>query len=126
MSGTSPGRGETTSVSQPSNVADDVAHDITESITGNGDSSTPTGTGPAATAARNAMNAIRMDFAEANQWVFYGMAIALGVGFLCAIRHPGGRAVTPKEETETEGTYEESPDQRTASRSDPRSHQADA
>lgn len=110
----------------PPNVADNVAHNITESITGNGDSSTPTGTGPAATAARNAMNAIRMDFAEANQWVFYGMAIALGVGFLCAIRHPGGRAVTPKEETEPEVTHEGTSDQRTASRADPRSHEADA
>jgi hypothetical protein len=38
------------------------------------------------------MSAIRMDFAEANQWVFYGMAIALGIGFLCALRHPGGKA----------------------------------
>jgi hypothetical protein len=40
------------------------------------------------------MSAIRMDFAEANQWVFYGMAIALGVAFLCALRHPGGKAGT--------------------------------
>jgi hypothetical protein len=40
------------------------------------------------------MSAVRMDFAEANQWVFYGMAIALGIGFLCALRHPGGRATT--------------------------------
>jgi hypothetical protein len=37
------------------------------------------------------MSAIRMDFAEANQWVFYGMAIALGIGYLCALRHPGGK-----------------------------------
>ncbi len=34
---------------------------------------------------------IRMDFAEANQWVFYGMAIALGVAFLFALRRPGTR-----------------------------------
>jgi hypothetical protein len=40
------------------------------------------------------MNAVRMDFAEANQWVFYGMAIALGIGFLCALRHPGGKAAS--------------------------------
>lgn len=37
------------------------------------------------------MSAIRMDFAEANQWVFCGMAITLGVAFLCALRHPGGK-----------------------------------
>ncbi|CAM5739215.1 hypothetical protein SALBM311S_11046 [Streptomyces alboniger] len=40
---------------------------------------------------RDSMNAIRMDFAEANQWVFYGMAIALGIGFVCALMHPGTR-----------------------------------
>ena len=39
-----------------------------------------------------------MDFAEANQWVFYGMAIALGIAFLCALRHPGTRVT---EETRT-------------------------
>ncbi len=71
--------------------ADTVARDITESITGNGDARAPTGTGPAAEATRDAMRAVRMDFAEANQWVFYGMAIALGIGYLCAVRHPGGR-----------------------------------
>ncbi|MEU5634570.1 hypothetical protein ACH47C_30630 [Streptomyces rishiriensis] len=35
-----------------------------------------------------------MDFAEANQRVFYAMAVALGVGHLCAVRHPGGRGIT--------------------------------
>ncbi|MFJ4079375.1 MFS transporter [Streptomyces iakyrus] len=71
--------------------ADTVARDVTESITGSGDSRPPTGTGPAAEATRESMSAIRMDFAEANQWVFYGMAIALGIGYLCALRHPGGK-----------------------------------
>lgn len=70
--------------------ADTVARDVTESITGSGDARPPTGSGSAAEATRDAMSAIRMDFAEANQWVFYGMAIALGVAFLCALRHPGG------------------------------------
>lgn len=82
----------------PPNVAQDVARNITESLTGNGDSSPPTGTGPVATTMREAMGAVRMDFAEANQWVFYGMAIALGIGFLCALRHPGTRVT---EETRT-------------------------
>ncbi len=40
---------------------------------------------------RESMPAIRMDFAEANQWVFYGMAIALGIAFLVSLRHPGTR-----------------------------------
>ncbi|MEV8086487.1 MFS transporter [Streptomyces nigra] len=82
----------------PESVSDDVAHGVTESITGNGDDAEPTGTGPVADAIRDAAGAIRMDFAEANQWVFYGMAIALGLAFLCALRHPGGRAVTPDEQ----------------------------
>ncbi|MGW1610052.1 MFS transporter [Streptomyces sp. NPDC002285] len=86
----------------PPGVAENVARNISESITGTGDNSSPTGTGPAATALRDSMDAVRMDFAEANQWVFYGMAIALGIGYLCALRHPGGRAVTPTyEETAT-------------------------
>lgn len=98
----------------PPNVADDVARDITDSITGNGDAAPPTGTGPAATTMREAMSAIRMDFAEANQWVFYGMAIALGIAFLCALRHPGGRAVTSEDPEETP-TPASRPDQRTGS-----------
>ena len=40
---------------------------------------------------RDSMDAVRMDFAEADQWVFYGTAVALGIGFLCALRHPGAR-----------------------------------
>ncbi|MFE6595138.1 hypothetical protein [Streptomyces sp. NPDC057781] len=48
---------------------------------------------------REAMPAIRMDFAEANQWVFYGMAVALAVGYCCALRHPGGRAATDEDDT---------------------------
>lgn len=60
-------------------------------MTGNPDAKTPTGEGPVATVMRDSMNAIRMDFAEANQWVFYGMAIALGIGFVCALMHPGTR-----------------------------------
>ncbi|WP_174864641.1 MFS transporter [Streptomyces spinoverrucosus] len=78
-----------------SNEARDMARDITEAVTGNSDSRAPTGTGPTAETMRDVMDAVRMDFAEANQWVFYGMAIALGIAFLCALRHPGGRAVTP-------------------------------
>lgn len=61
-------------------------------MTGNADNRQPSGDGPVATTVRESMSAIRMDFAQANQWVFYGMAIALGVGFLCAGRHPGGAA----------------------------------
>ncbi|EGX55698.1 export protein [Streptomyces zinciresistens K42] len=81
----------------PPGQARDAARSISESVTGTGDASPPTGTGPTAEVMRNAMSAIRTDFAEANQWVFYGMAIALGVGYLCALRHPGGRALTPRE-----------------------------
>ncbi|MFE7897586.1 MFS transporter [Streptomyces sp. NPDC057424] len=83
--------GTLTSEGMSAGDANTVARDVTESITGSGDSRPPTGTGPAAEATRESMSAIRMDFAEANQWVFYGMAIALGIGFLCALRHPGGK-----------------------------------
>ncbi|MYR42995.1 MFS transporter [Streptomyces sp. SID5910] len=76
----------------PPGTAHDVARRISESVTGHGDSRPPTGNDTAAQATRDAMDAIRMDFAQANQWVFYGMAIALGIAFLCALGHPGGRA----------------------------------
>ncbi|MFE5944757.1 MFS transporter [Streptomyces sp. NPDC056480] len=77
-------------------TADQVARGITDSVSGHGDATPPTGTGQVAEATRDAMSSIQMDFAQANQWVFYGMAVALGLGFLCAVRHPGDRAV-PKE-----------------------------
>ncbi|WP_405608098.1 MFS transporter [Streptomyces sp. NBC_00076] len=75
----------------PQGPARAAARDISEAVTGNPDAKTPTGEGPVATVMRDSMNAIRMDFAEANQWVFYGMAIALGIGFVCALMHPGTR-----------------------------------
>ncbi|MFG3103547.1 MFS transporter [Streptomyces sp. NPDC048182] len=83
----------------PPGQARGVARDITESVTGNGDAAPPTGTGPAADAMRDAMAAVRLDFAEANRWVFYGMAVALAIAFLCARFHPGGR-VDGREPTE--------------------------
>ncbi|MEU9755482.1 MFS transporter [Streptomyces althioticus] len=83
----------------PPDARASVARDITEAVTGHADDRIPTGDGATATAMREAMPAIRMDFAEANQWVFYGMAIALGIGWFCALRHPGGRAAeaTPED-----------------------------
>ncbi|MEU6981284.1 MULTISPECIES: MFS transporter [unclassified Streptomyces] len=72
-------------------VADQVARGITDSVSGHGDGTPPTGTGPVAEATRDAMSAIQTDFAQANQWVFYGMAVALALAFVCALRHPGGR-----------------------------------
>ncbi|MFF7048193.1 MFS transporter [Streptomyces griseorubiginosus] len=74
--------------------ARDTAHQVSSSITGSGDASPPSGTGAAAGKMRDLVSTVRMDFAEANQWVFYGMAVALGIAFLVALRHPGG---TPAE-----------------------------
>lgn len=76
--------------------ARDTAHHVSSSITGSGDASPPSGTGAAASQMRDLVSTVRMDFAEANQWVFYGMAVALGIAFLFALRHPGG---TPAEAT---------------------------
>ncbi|MCT7355145.1 MFS transporter [Streptomyces sp. 15-116A] len=78
----------------PQEEAEDVARQVTEAVTGSGDTRVPEGGGAAAESMRDVMTAVRMDFAEANQWVFYGMAIALGLAFLCALRHPGGRVET--------------------------------
>ncbi|ANB06936.1 hypothetical protein SAM40697_2978 [Streptomyces ambofaciens] len=72
-----------------------IVRDVTEAITGNADTRAPTGDGALATTVREAMPGIRRDFAEADQWVFYGMAVALALGYCCALRHSGGRAATP-------------------------------
>ncbi|WP_328861040.1 MFS transporter [Streptomyces sp. NBC_00306] len=82
----------------PDGPARDAARNVAEAVTGNPDAKTPTGDGPIATAMRDSMNAIRMDFAEANQYVFYGMAIALAIAFVCSLLHPGTRVT---EETDT-------------------------
>ncbi|WP_333737550.1 MFS transporter [Streptomyces sp. IBSBF 2806] len=86
----------------PSSAAGDAARNVAEAVTGSGDNRQLSGDGAVARTVRESMSAIRMDFAEANQWVFYAMAVALGVGYLCALRHPGGRGVAtdeaPKEE----------------------------
>lgn len=74
--------------------ARDTARSVAEAVAGNADGRAPTGDGPAATRMREAMGDIQMDFAHANQWVFYGMAIALGIAFLCALRHPGSRVTS--------------------------------
>ncbi|MFF9814472.1 MFS transporter [Streptomyces sp. NPDC014006] len=96
----------------PPDAARSAAGNVAEAVTGNPDATTPTGDGPLATTMRTAMSAIRRDFAEANQWVFYGMAIALGVGYLCALRHPGGRAgreTDPEQRRSETGTGQRPP-----------------
>ncbi|MFD9436646.1 MFS transporter [Streptomyces sp. NPDC060002] len=80
----------------PSGAAEGAARNVAEAITGNADDRQLSGGGPVARTVQDSMSAIRMDFAEANQWVFYGMAIALGVGYLCALRHPGGTSATER------------------------------
>ncbi|WP_424917893.1 MFS transporter [Streptomyces sp. wa1064] len=75
----------------PEGASHDAAESVAQSVTGQADSRGPSGSGPVAETVRDSMPAIRMDFAEANQWVFYGMAIALAVAFLISLRHPGTR-----------------------------------
>lgn len=79
----------------PEDAAREASRSIAEELSGHPDDKAPTGDGPIANTMRNAMDAIRMDFAEANQWVFYGMAIALALAWLCALRHPGTRVTSP-------------------------------
>jgi hypothetical protein len=47
--------------------------------------------------------AIRLDYAEATQFVFYGMTIALLIAFVCAVLHPGGRVTREREDARTTG-----------------------
>ncbi|WP_253800645.1 MFS transporter [Kitasatospora paracochleata] len=85
----------------PSAQAHSVAENVAQSITGQGDGSAPTGSGPVATAIRGSLQDIQMDFAQANQVVFYGMAVALGLAFLCSLTHPGTRVTATTPETVT-------------------------
>ncbi len=77
----------------PPAEAEATAGRVAEAVTGHPDGRAPTGDGPIAKALQGAGDAIRTDFAEANQWVFYGMAIALAVAFLFALAHPGTKVV---------------------------------
>jgi EmrB/QacA subfamily drug resistance transporter len=67
----------------PASVAHDVAH-RTSSPSGGQASGAPAALHDKISAA------ISHDFAVGNQYVFYGMAIAMGLSFLIAVRHPGG------------------------------------
>ncbi|MFE7931554.1 MFS transporter [Streptomyces sp. NPDC057456] len=81
----------------PAGTARSTARSVAEAITGNADDQQLSAGGSAvARTVQESMPQIRTDFAEANQWVFYGMAIALGVGYLCALRHPGGTSGTER------------------------------
>ncbi|MEV7415360.1 MFS transporter [Streptomyces sp. NPDC089919] len=75
----------------PPDRAPGLARTIAERITGHPDDRLPTGTGPAATAMRHSIQDIRLDFAEANRPVFYGMAVAMALAYLCTLLHPGTR-----------------------------------
>ncbi|MFB6615045.1 MFS transporter [Streptomyces sp. NPDC056367] len=68
-----------------------AARGIAEAVIGHPDDHRPIGGGPASAVMRGAFPDVRMDFAQANQWVFYGMAIALGAAHLCTLLHPGTR-----------------------------------
>ncbi|GLF99731.1 MFS transporter [Streptomyces yaizuensis] len=76
----------------PDAVAGEAARGIAQAVAGHGGGRGPVaGEGPVGSALRGAGDAIRRDFAEANQWVLYGMALALVAAFLCALAHPGTR-----------------------------------
>ncbi|MEU6080864.1 MFS transporter [Streptomyces sp. NPDC047108] len=79
------------------------ARSIAESVTGQADDRTPTGESPLAQLGSEAMSSIRMDFAEANQVVFYCMAGALAVAFLCSAFHPGTRVTGGEQEPQEPG-----------------------
>lgn len=80
-----------TATGMPEGEARSAARGVAEAITGHPDDRQPTGDGPTATLIRSTGRAIRADYAAGNQWVFYGMAIAMGLAFLCALLHPGTR-----------------------------------
>lgn len=74
-----------------------AARSVAEAASGQADTRQPSGGGEVARTMRGSMNAIRLDFAEANQWVFCGMAIALGLAFICSLFHLGTRVTSTQE-----------------------------
>ncbi|KOY56843.1 MFS transporter [Streptomyces sp. XY332] len=84
-----------------------AARSIAEAVTGHPDDRSPTGGGPTSTLLRSAFEAVHMDFAEANQWVFYGMSVSLGVAYLCTLLHPGTRVTGEVAQTGAEETAQE-------------------
>lgn len=86
-----------------SGTAHAVSRDVAQAVIGNPDAHRPGGDGATVTTMRDAMASIRMDFAEANQWVFYGMAAAMALAFLVALRHPGGVAPAQGADAASEG-----------------------
>ncbi|TXL89059.1 MFS transporter [Streptomyces sp. IB2014 016-6] len=83
----------------PAGEARDAANSVAEAVSGQADTRQPSGEGDVARIMRESMEAIRMDFAQANQWVFYGMAIALVLAFICSLFHPGTRVTGTPEPT---------------------------
>jgi EmrB/QacA subfamily drug resistance transporter len=71
----------------PAAQASSIAHSAAQSSNSRGGSSAP------AHLQSGIHQAVVHDFAVGTQPVIYGMAIALGITFLVALRHPGGRAV---------------------------------
>ncbi|MFE7134213.1 MFS transporter [Streptomyces sp. NPDC057638] len=74
----------------PATAAERTARELSQALARHGGSGA-SHDGPVAALTQNARHAVRMDFAEANQWVFYGMALALAVALVCALAHPGTR-----------------------------------
>ncbi|MFE0379621.1 MFS transporter [Streptomyces inhibens] len=71
-------------------TAREAAHSLTESLAGQG-GGPPHGSGPSSLLPQEVLDAVRLDFAQGNRTVFYGMAAALAAAFLCAHLHPGTR-----------------------------------
>ena len=73
----------------PGRIAGQIANDISAGKSG--------GSGSAPAAIRGQVtDALQMDYAYATRGVLIGMAIAVGLSFLVALRHPGRQA--PDEE----------------------------
>jgi EmrB/QacA subfamily drug resistance transporter len=78
----------------PGRVAGQIAHEITTGKAG--------GAGSAPAGVRGQIqDALRNDFAHATQAVLIGMAVALGISFLVALRHPGRKAPQDRPDAES-------------------------
>ncbi len=71
----------------PASQADSIGQSIADG-TSQGGGQFPTGI--PASVQEQIKSAIQLDFAQANQVVFYGMSVALVVAFIVALFHPGG------------------------------------
>lgn len=87
----------------PAGEAGSLAHELAQG-SGGATGKPPAGASSLPQAVQERLEATaKLDFAEATQYVLYGMAVALAIAFVFALLHPGGRAADTATDPATTG-----------------------